>query len=515
MRRLSSITACMLALTTSVACADLYNLGDYTTGSDEPRSPEESGPGTPDGVIGARAASRANVPITHCTSNAECGANVCIKATGQCETLLSPECPRVSGDPTKEGTILVGTILDASLERAALLAATELSANVPLAVVSCDTTNAIAASRHLVERLHVPAMLGPREADDVIDVTQQVSAKGGALLLTPTSQATAIAHLADSDLTWRVAPSDSQRANLVISQMNALEDVLKTTRGLTAVKLALVHRTDTLGTSARDAVVGKLVLNGRFLSDAANAANVSIDAHVANDGAALAGLVTRYAGPFRPDLVFITAPEHVDELIVPLEKALTAARVVNRPYYVVTEAAKTQALLDAVAAPGAPADLKRRIRGIAATSPSESATVRAGFETRFAERTTFAEAATYDAMYAIGFALVAASGKGLAASAPPTGASVATGLRGLGVGAPMTVGPTDLPNVLGTLASGKSVSLRGASSLLQWDAKGDIATGTVEVFCVGTASGAPAFGSSGLSLDVATQVIGGTFVQCQ
>ena len=67
-------------------------------------------------------------------------------------------------------------------------------------------------------------MLGPREAEDVIDVTQQVSAKGGTLLLTPTSTATAIAYLADADLTWRAAPSDSQRANLVIAQMNALED---------------------------------------------------------------------------------------------------------------------------------------------------------------------------------------------------------------------------------------------------------------------------------------------------
>ena len=186
----------------------------------------------------------------------------------------------------------------------------------------------------------------------------------------------------------------------------------------------------------------------------------------------------------------------------------------NRPYDVCTEAAKTQALLDAVTQPGLPADLRRGIRGVGATSDLASAQVFAGFGSRFSARSgaspaTFATAATYDATYAIAFAAVAA---------PPaklSGASVARGLRALGGGDPLAVGPGEAASAIARVSTGKSVSLRGANTLMQWDGKGDLAAGTVEVWCIGTATGTPAFGSSGLLMDVATQVVGGAFVQCQ
>lgn len=493
-----------------IACADLYRLGDYTTRADEADPPAYVAP-TPSSPVEKPLDAGPSEP--RCATNAECGGGICAESTHRCAPLVSPECPRVVGDISNHDAVIVGTILDPILERAAVLAASELYA--PLVVVACDPGSPLAAARHLADDLHVPAILGPGGAEDVIDVTQEVSTKSGTLVLTPTSPATAISNLADSDLTWRVAPSDAQRAALVISQMAALEDVLKSTRGLTAVKLAIVHRTDMLGTSARDAVSGKLVLNGRFLSDAANAPYVAIDSYANATSATdpFAAIVARYAGTFRPDIVFLTAPEQVDGLLVPLEKALAAARVVNKPYYVVTEPARSQALLDAVAAPGMPLDLKRRIRGVASVSDPESAVVRAAFESRLGAKTTFAEAATYDAMYAVALAILGSESAKAAKLA--SGATVAKGLRRLGVGPNVTVGPDHAVEAKTTLASGKSVSLRGASALLKWDATGDIATGTVEVWCVGTSSGAPAFGSSGVAMDVGTQVVAGTFLQCQ
>jgi len=374
----------------------------------------------------------------------------------------------------------------------------------------------MAAARHLVDDLRVPAIVGPTTGEHVVDVTQQISAKGGTLLMTPTSVVSAISDLADEGLTWRTIPSDAQRAKLVIEEMKELETLLRTTRGLDTVKLAIVHATDAAGASAHDAIRGKLILNGRFITDAANEANVSVDAHEAGNTAMLASIATKYAVGFKPDIVFITAPEQITGLLVPLEQALTAARALERPYYVVTEAAKTKALLDVMRSNDVPPDTRRRVRGVGMKPEATSASVLAEFEAAFAARyegmplpMTAAASLSYDATYAIAYALATAPDE------VPSGAVVAQGLRALGVGDPVAVGPKGTRAAFQQLAKRKSVSLRGTFSKMQWDPSGDLTAGTVEIWCVGTKDGAPWFGSSGLTMDVNTQVVGGAFVQCQ
>jgi ABC-type branched-subunit amino acid transport system substrate-binding protein len=350
-----------------------------------------------------------------------------------------------------------------------------------------------------------------------VTVTQQVSAKGGTRIMTPTSLASAISNLADEGLTWRAVPSDTQRAKLVIEQMNALETLLRTTRGLTTVKLGIVHPTDALGLSAHDAVSGKLILNGRFINDPLNAANVSVDSYQPVDAAAESAIATKYAVTFKPDIVFITAEDQIANLMLPLEKALTAARAVNRPYYVLTDAAKADALLAAIGASTLPSDIRRRIRGVGVRPDASSAAVLAEFVATYTSRYgaappgSFAASAavSYDAMYAFAYALAATP------ELPPSGASVAQGLRALGVGDSYAVGAKTASQVMSILAARKSVSLRGTFGPLLWDSSGDITAGSVEVWCIGGPAGAPAFGSSGLTMDVSTQVVGGAFVQCQ
>jgi hypothetical protein len=335
--------------------------------------------------------------------------------------------------------------------------------------------------------------------------------------MTPTSPASAISNLADGDLTWRATPSDTQRAKLVIEQIKDLETVLRATRALTTVKLGIVHPTDALGSSAHDAISGKLILNGRFIGDAANAPNVSVDPYEPGNTTAQAAVATKYAVTFKPDIVFVTAAEQVAAMMVPLEQALTAARAVNRPYYVLTDAARTQELLDAVASSSLPADIRRRIRGVGVKPDTSSTPVLDAFRAAFtasygappAEAFAAGAALSYDAMYAVAYALAAMPG------APPSGTTVAHGLRTLAVGSPAVVGAKGVGPVMHDLASGKSVALRGTFGLLQWDTSGDIMGGTVEVWCLGTSAGAPVFGSSGVTMDVQTQVVGGAFVQCQ
>jgi ABC-type branched-subunit amino acid transport system substrate-binding protein len=165
-----------------------------------------------------------------------------------------------------------------------------------------------------------------------------------------------------------------------------------------------------------------------------------------------------------------------------------------------------------------PADIRRRVRGIGVRPDASSSAVLAAFRAAFAARygsplatdaTELAAGAAYDAMYAVAYAIATSS------AAPPTGAGVAHGLRGLAVGAPVTAGAKGLAPALQALAAGQSVSLRGTFGLMQWDANGDITGGTLEVWCLGGVGGPPTFGSSGLTMDVRTQVVGGAFIQCQ
>lgn len=533
-------------------CALIEGLGDYSFSDDsnappgETNTPNETNPTGVDSGNGEA-----------CQVNSDCavptsapgdgispalGASdprVCVKQTHTCASLLSAECPRYAGDLV-DNAIIVGAILGDengsprdALEKAAFLAVEEIdSANGagglpptaadgttrPLVIVGCNASaNVVTATHHLVGDLHVPAVIGPVGAEAVVEATQQVTVKGGTLLMTPTSPVSAISNLADDGLTWRATPSDAQRAKLVIEQMNELETLLKTTRSLTTVKLGVVAPSDANGTSARDAITGTLILNGKFITDAANAPNVSLDAHQAGDKDALSGIATKYATTFKPDIVFITSKEQVVDFIVPFEKALTAARAVARPYYVVTDAGKTEELIDIIATAAVPADTRRRIRGVGIKPDTSSAPVLATFGAAYSAKYSAepiasiipSAALSYDMTYAIAYAIAATPD--LAVS----GKSVAQGLRTLGVGEPATVGTKDARSVVSQLASRKSVSLRGTFATMSWDFSGDIAAGTLDVWCVGTKEGAPTFGSSGLTMDVQTQVIGGAYVQCQ
>jgi ABC-type branched-subunit amino acid transport system substrate-binding protein len=505
----------VLSVVLVAGCANLYSLDDYSTSGEKSRaaaSGVDGGSATPVAGDGGQGADIA------CHRHAECGGgSVCV--SGGCVSLANASCPRVFGDATDDHAVILGTILGtgaSALERAALLAASELGAVRPLVVVSCDeSADVLSPARHLVDDLHVAAIVGPTVEEHVVEATQQVTMKGDTLLMTPTSLVSSLAQLGDNGLTWRNVPSEDQRAKLVIQQISDLEGVLHAARRLSTVKLGVVHRGDDMGQSARDSIAGKLIINGHFIGDIDNKPYVSVDAYgPSDDKAGLAAIAARYASTFVPDVVFITAPEQVDNLIVPLETALTAARALYHPYYVCNDAAKAPAFLDAMASTRMPPDLRRRVRGVGTRPDTTSVPLLSAYQIAFAARYgdgagAQAAAPAYDAMYAVASAVMAAGNGRL------SGTAVARGLRSLGVGNSFNVGPAHVAQVGQALAAGKSVQLRGTSSLMQWDESGDIAAGTVEVWCVGGPAAAPAFGSSGLTMDVETQVIGGAFVQCQ
>jgi ABC-type branched-subunit amino acid transport system substrate-binding protein len=458
---------------------------------------------------------------------------VCVQSIGRCAPLLTQDCRAIYGDYLNDNSILVGTIFNTTgslagsnipRQQAALLAAQEINSTIsgggippgpdggavrPLLVVECDpTVNPIRAASHLAIDLHVPAVVGPNVAEDSLNITQQVSAAAGMLLMTPTVPIDPVTNLMDQGLTWRDVPSDSQRAPLYADQIGALYTQLLSDRGGT-LKLAVVVRNDALGSSALHSIsnvqFGSTTIGG-------SGSNVSIDEYALTDTTAQANIATKYATTFVPDIVFVIAQEAVTSIVIPLEQKLTDANYAGkRPYYIATDTAKTSGWLSAPAR--VPADFPTRVRGVGVTPDATSVAVFDSFNAAFkgyygSNPGTSGMGPSYDAMYSIAYAIAATRGM------PVTGTSIAQGLNALDYGAAFSVGANSASGAFQALASAGHIALQGTFTLMHWDNNGDIVGGTLQVWCVSTSGGTPAFSASGRNLDLTSMQITGTYTQC-
>jgi hypothetical protein len=560
--RFVAAVGCITALL-GLGCTSVFDLDRYTVGDSADGAPTSPTRDAPDGHVddaartdGPAASEDAGgsrgdaAPDAACSVNADCvvdpmagggdgggPATVCVRATGQCAALQSVDCPSVFGDYSNDDAVIIGTYfatagagatLNLPRQQAALLAAQEIDSSGagglppamsqggvrPLVVVQCDpSTNPMRTAQHLIQDLHVPAIVGPDADQDVIEVTQNVSATEGTLLMSPSAQASTIATLSDSGLTTRDVPADDQRAALVLDQLNELQAILLGSRG-PLLKLGIVYRNDVTGQSAFSSISGTLRFNGQPITAAANASYVSVDTYdVASDVAAQTAIGVKYGG-FNPDIVFITAPEQIPNVVIPLEQSLTLSNATKRPYYLFTEAGKVSALLSGASQPNVPSDFPSRLRGVGVTPDAASAQTFAAFNAAFTSaygsNPQVPDMGTsYDAMYSIAYAIAAT------ADMPVSGPGIAKGLSMLGSGTTVSVGAAQASATLQSLASGRSIALQGTFTAMQWDGNGDIAGGTLEVWCVGVSSGAPAFAGSGRTLDVGTQTLSGAYSPCQ
>lgn len=461
---------------------------------------------------------------------------VCVQSIGRCAPLLTPDCRAFYGDYTNDNAILIGTIFNTTgslagsnipRQQAALLAAQEINSSVsgggipgvdggpvrPLLVLECDpTANTLRTASHLANDLHVPAVVGPNVAEDILNITQQVSASAGMLMLSPTVPIDPVTDLKDNGLTWRDIPSDHQRAPLYADQITALANEL-TQSGRSNLKLGVVVRNDALGSSALNSISSVAFPPGSAFTVGSPGANVTIDEYALSDTAAQAAIATKYATNV-PDIVFVIAQEAVASVVIPLEKNLTSAGYHgNRPYYIATDTAKTVGWLSTPA--GVPSDFPSRVRGVGVTPDLGAATnnfnsfnaAYAGFYQ--SNPGTAGMGPAYDAMYSIAYAIAAGGG------GPVTGAGVAQGLNQLDFGTAFNVGSQASSGAFQAIQSAGHIALEGTFTLMHWDAKGDMVGGTLHVWCVSAPEGGTAaFAPSGRNLDLTTGTITGTYVQC-
>jgi branched-chain amino acid transport system substrate-binding protein len=365
------------------------------------------------------------------------------------------------------------------------------------------------AARHLVNDLHVPAIVGPNTSQDTLDVSNQLTIQAGTLLLTPTAVASSITELADNDLTWLMVPSDMQRGKLMINQINAIERD-RNMAMKPQVRLAVIYRNDALGMGTQRSL-SELILNGKPLTDPVNTGpmgNVMIEGYdfSAADQRALVGRVVTFA----PDIIVLAGTaEAITTIMQPLEQQWPDAGTM-RPGYVLIDSVKVPELITVAAN----ADLRARIRGTGLRAGQESQPIATSFELEFRARygmtpTASGVAPSYDATYAIAYALAATLDQ------PISGASIAKGLRKL-AGGPTTVnvGSAHLATAFMRLGASENITGIGACGPFEWDARGAIKGGIIEVWCIGAPAGTPAYQSSGLAYDVKSDLFTGTFMRC-
>jgi branched-chain amino acid transport system substrate-binding protein len=473
-----------------------------------------------------------------CTSNAQCAVqgstHVCIKSRGQCVDLKSLDCQTLRGEVQSDDAILIGAlfaigspdgsvgVVNTARLNSALLAVDEINqvggvpatreGNRPLGLVGCDALNNLdRAARHLTDELGIQAIVGPNLSQDTLDVTTRVTKKAGVLIISPAALAPDISALDDDDLTWRMVPSDAQRAQLLISRVNAIENDLRDA-GVAQTKISVLYRSDILGRGTFDSLA-PLMVNGAGFNQPANepfvkkssfeAATVDLSALAASTAA------------FEPQIIVVSGTsDSIDRLIVPIEAKWNAAS--RRPLYVTIDPLRSSQLLNAASA--SDAGLRGRISGTGFARFEETDPIYdqfvASYQSKFTNGgpipTATGMAQSHDAVYAIAFAISAQR------DLPITGANIAKGMRRLAsTGEPIAAQRSNLLNIMNRLGRGELVNAVGTFGPFDWDSNGDIIGSKVELWCVGTQNGKAAFLPSGLAFNTKTKALVGTYKPCQ
>jgi branched-chain amino acid transport system substrate-binding protein len=464
---------------------------------------------------------------------------MCVQSIGECVELLSDDCKTITGNYIDDNAILLGSLFSTSgttastniqRQQSATLAIEEIN-NItgggipgkggikrPLVMLSCDeAVKASRAATHLIDELHVPAIVGPNTSQDTLDISNNISLMGGTVMMTPSGVAQSIADLGDpDDLTWQMAPTDVQRAPLMIKQINDIEAQLKVDRNKSTIKFGIIYRDDALGQGTKTALV-PLQINGKSLTEQFGTA-VNIDGYPPTS-TNLDTLVAKYRN-FAPDIIALAGTAEALTLVMnPLEATWNSEAGSDRPYYVLIDSLKVPQLFTAAAANQ---DLRSRIRGTGIASTGESKIVNDAFKIAYAARynnqqpSASSTGPSYDAAYAIAYALAATK------DLPVTGKNVAIGLRRLAGGATMIdVGKQKATLAFNKLSTGgdgggENITAIGTFSPLEWDPSGAPASATLEMWCVtAPEGGTPGDTHSGLYYDLKTKMYSGTYTQCQ
>jgi ABC-type branched-subunit amino acid transport system substrate-binding protein len=340
----------------------------------------------------------------------------------------------------------------------------------PLAAVACDELTD-PDQKHLLDELHVPAIVGLGTSGYTVGLTPRLVASG-TFFMCANCGSPALTSLDDHELVWRTEPSIPDMAMAMATYFPELEAKVRAADSIdasTPIKVAVLSNRVFIFSSATDKFVGNVSYNGKTpLANGANFFRVDYDDPntAIVDLQAIANQVAAYA----PNIIVLSGAEELPATVMPaIESAWGAS---PRPFYVAHSGISTDSLYTFVA--GDPTR-RARLRWFDWVTPAESQSVFASYaireQARHPEQDPSENSNAYDAAYATIYALAAVD-----PAAPLTGAAIAQAVPRLVPPAPTTVaiGPSDLPDAFASLRKGSAIDLVGVFTDLDFDGQGDV-----------------------------------------
>jgi hypothetical protein len=446
-------------------------------------------------------------PATYCSTNRECvdraGGEPFACVEGQCVGLLSEDCQKVLATPAEyssDEAVRVGVLSliagnPVAGQGRGAVNAIELARNDfvstlrglppvesggparPLVVVVCnEAPDATRAARHLVEKLKVPALIGPLASGASLAVAQEVTVPNDVLQLIPAATSHALTKIVDRGLVWRTDAVDAKTvggmsalAALVEAKLRAgPAPVVSAPDGL---KVAYLHRGDILGTAVQPLFLDVLTFNGK--TAAGNLASGTYkDVDYGDATAEPAGRAIEAALAFRPHVVIMYGLGEIVPTLSLIEQRWPADAP-YRPHYVLHASAYG---VDWASVVGGDDDFRRRVLGVL---PSVDPKDRVGIDIKTRYDAAYASdtgaiwstpaQAYFDSFYLFAYAATAAG------ASPLTGPALAEGMGRIGPpGTPIDASnPGKILDAVIELRSGRNVDYSGAMGNVVFDQNGE------------------------------------------
>jgi hypothetical protein len=449
--------------------------------------------------VAADAATEPDVGTT-CTDQACCSTPQCIadhggapftcpRAGSPCVSVITPACPRVIGDATAPGAVLIGFVTPLTGSNAQTGAAStdladlaiheleqsttglpgEGGAHRAVAAVVCDDVDD-AAFTHLIDELHLPVIVSGGTSARTVDVTPKL-VKSDVFYMCGDCGSPALTTLDDHALVWRTNPSLADYGAAMAAYVrDDVEALVRTANGLSPtdpVRLAIVSSRAFLFSSTSDVFASRVVYNGKTpLGNGGNFLRLDYDDPVENPNVDLDAIVASVVG-YAPHVIFIAGGDEAFLSLMPeIEAGWTQA---VRPFYV---SANTQASTYTFIA--AHPDVRTRYRNVSGTYDQTSRPFHDAYVLRMNARFPSGDpdlvANVYDALWSTFYGMAAVD-----AAVPLTGSRVAAAMERLTVPPNRVgVGPADANQGFAALQQDGGIDLVGVYTNLDFDSAGDV-----------------------------------------
>jgi hypothetical protein len=559
-RRLWWTLGCVLTFVTVSACELIAGIDEKVAANAGPVGPE-GGTDTGPAVVGDGSTGQPDSTAAECSKHADCiskhGENwVCVKPDNKCRSLLNDDCEVVlaagRGAPpaqkqevlADDNTIFFGFIMDlrgsgknAGIARrqAVELAIGDIHTVTkgipggaggrrrPIAVVTCsETKDATSAAdpkvpaRHLIDELHVPAIIGASNSDTTIDLFNGEGLPKSTLVFSPNALSSALSSPSDNGLFWRTSATSVLQGKAIQQQVGFVEQQILDTpidQGGAAppLKIAFAYIGDAFGKDIFPHIRDGLIFNGVPLETGVNGATCN--------AMPCAGkvLVKEYSPTAQLDVLTALGNEiksfapHIFVAIgrkdaVQVSAAIESQNPTFLPTHLFTQGSATVDVTTLLTPNPDPNGIRARVRGTRPlASPDEAAVFLPLYTSAFPSGPASGNGVPgcFDITYLLTYGALGAPGD---STAPLTGPRMNEGLkRALDRNAAPTnvvkVGTADLPRGMDALVAGHNVNVKGVSYIFDFDTSVGEAPGKVDIWCISQQSNL--FKGSGMIFDPA------------